>query len=267
MTRLLEFARLWFSPAVVATVFEPLMADWLHARGLTPAVSRWRTDARWTAAFLSTIALSGLRELAILPPGRVAAGAGARGLILAGFGFVLQRTFQRPHDVPGLNAALVDSLPFAVIAVVDTIRAADLPLHRRRLLAIQAVLAAALMLALFGTTTLEQRLALALMPVVLGVFGWTLRAWHQQQHGWFSRWFVATTLVISALSLSAYPLKWALGMNLFGRWWGGDVMFSVAVATVLHWAFARSRKEKGGSEGPPLRLSTADQQVRGIENS
>jgi len=239
-TGLLAFARAWLPPAVVTNVFEPLVADWQReVSGARSRRAQLRLRLQWSAAFLSALLLSGLREIAVLPPVRVAAGAGARGLILAGLGFALQRTFQRPHDVPGLNAALVDSLPFAVIAVVDTIRAADLPLHRQRLLAVQAVLGSALVLLLFGAASLEQRLALALMPVVLGVFGWTLRAWHEQQRGWVSRWFVATALTSSALSLSAYPLKWALGMNLFARWWGGDVMFSVAVATVLHWAFAR----------------------------
>lgn len=267
-TRLLQFARRWFPPSTVSNVFEPLVADWQReVSGVRSRRAQLRLRLQWSAAFLSALLLSGLRQIAVLPPVRVAAGAGARGLILAGLGFALQRTFQRPHDVPGLNAALVDSLPFAVIAVVDTIRAADLPLYRRRLLATQAVLAAGLVLYLFGAATPEQRLALALMPVVLGVFGWTLRAWHEQQRGWGSRWFVATVLTSSALSLSAYPLKWTLGMNLFGRWWGGDVMFSVAIATVVHWAFARSRKEKGGSDDPPLRLSTAAQEILGTQNS
>jgi hypothetical protein len=242
-TSLLAFARQWLSPAVVASVLEPLVADW--QREQTEARSRrarLRLHLQWTAAFLSAFMLSGLRELAVLPPARLAAGAGARGLLLAGFGFFLQQTFQRPHDVPGLNAALVDSLPFAIVAVVDTIRAAtSLPLYHRRLLAIQAVLAASMVLAVFGATALEQRFALALMPVVLGVFGWTMRPRHEQQQGWFSRWVVAITLVASALSISAYPLKWMLGMNLFARWWGGDVMLAVAIATVLHWAFNRSR--------------------------
>lgn len=250
-TSLLALARHWFPPTIVAGVFEPLVADWQREEaGARSRSARLRFRAQWTAAFLSALMLSGLRQLAVLPPAQVAVDAGARGLMLATFGFVLQRSLQRPHGEPGLNIILIDSLPFAMIAIVDTIRAAEsVPLYRRRLLAMQAVAAAALVLAVFGAVSPAQRLALACIPVVLGVFGWTVRDWHLRTTNWFSRWVVSIAITASALSLSIYPFKWTLGMNLFDRWWGGEVMYAVAILTVLRWL----RNTKGGSEDPPFR--------------
>lgn len=36
-TRLLRFARLWFPPSTVSSVFEPLVADWQRGSGPTRA--------------------------------------------------------------------------------------------------------------------------------------------------------------------------------------------------------------------------------------
>ena len=51
---------------------------------------------------MSALALCGLREFATLPTRQLAIEAGARGLLLATFGYALQRTFQHRADVPGL---------------------------------------------------------------------------------------------------------------------------------------------------------------------
>ena len=81
--RLLGFARLWFSPAVVSNVFEPLAADWLHARSLAATTSRWRLDARWTVAFLSTVAQSAPRALMMTPGPAGTVGRGLTSLVVS----------------------------------------------------------------------------------------------------------------------------------------------------------------------------------------
>ena len=66
-----------------------------------------------------------------------------------------------------------------MIALVDTIRAAAWPRQLLRMLALQAVMTASANHALFGATSPSQRAAVAVIPIVLGIFGWVLRALHE----------------------------------------------------------------------------------------
>ena len=64
-TRLLAFARRWFPPSTVSSVFEPLVADWQReldeAAGASP-VRRAMIVLRGLLAFASTLALCGVRH-------------------------------------------------------------------------------------------------------------------------------------------------------------------------------------------------------------
>lgn len=162
-TRLLKFARLWFSPAVVATVFEPLMADWLHARNQRPAASRWRTDARWTAAFLSTLALSIPRAVLWTPaPAGTLRLALARltvsAAIISGVMLLPFLTELRTVAPPRLASLLLLVLPsivaiafpFALFSAVDAIRRSARPSAAERITALRFALAGIIVTALLG---------------------------------------------------------------------------------------------------------------------
>jgi hypothetical protein len=162
-TRLLEFARLWFSPAVVATVFEPLMADWLHARLQQPAASRWRTDARWAAAFLSTLVLSLSRALlwTAVPTGTlrrplarlIVSTAVISGLMLLPFLTEL-RTVAAPRlgvlMLLILPSIVAIAFPFALFCSVDAIRRSGRPSAEERITALRFAIAGIVVSALLG---------------------------------------------------------------------------------------------------------------------
>ena len=161
--RLLEFARLWFSPAVIATVFEPLLADWLHARTQPPAVSRWRTDARWIAAFLITFAVSLPRAMLWTP---VAAGTLRRPLarvivstaVISSvmlLPFLTELRTVAPVRLATLLLLLLPSIvaiafPFALFSAVDAIRRSARPSAEERITALRFALAGIVVTALLG---------------------------------------------------------------------------------------------------------------------
>lgn len=161
--KLLEFARLWFSPAVVTTVFEPLMADWLHARVQRPPASRWRTDARWAAAFLSTLALSLPRAVLWTP---VAAGTLRRPLarlivataVISGamvLPFLTELRTVAPPRLAFLLLLLMPSIvaiafPFALFCAVDAIRRTASSSPAERITALRFAVAGIVVSALLG---------------------------------------------------------------------------------------------------------------------
>ena len=144
-TRLLAFASRWFEPAVVASVFEPLVADWQRQwSDATPAQRRW-TNAKGSVAFAATAAR--LVPRVVLAPSSL----GTRPLVLAG-GFWLVTscllTVSLASDVPVrllwllLPASLTMMLPFAVLPAIDAMRlAGGEPTRRQRrtMLALVAV--------------------------------------------------------------------------------------------------------------------------------
>lgn len=162
-TRLLEFTRLWFSPAVVATVFEPLVADWLHARVQRPAASRWRADARWSAAFLRTVVQSAPRAVLWTP---APAGTLRRPLarlfvsaaIISGLMLVPFLTELRavaPLRLASLLLLLLPSiaaiaLPFALFCAVDAIRRSARPTPAERITTLQFAIAGVVVTALLS---------------------------------------------------------------------------------------------------------------------
>ena len=162
-TRLLEFTRLWFSPAVVASVFEPLVADWLHARVQRPAASRWRADARWSAAFLRTVVQSAPRAMLWTPaPAGTLRRPLARLIVSAA---VISSVMLVPFlaELPTLDPPRLTSLllwllpsigaiafPFALFCAVDAIRRSDRPTPAERITAVRFAVAGVIVTALLG---------------------------------------------------------------------------------------------------------------------
>jgi len=162
-TRLLEFTRLWFSSTVVTTVFEPLMADWLHARVQKPAASRWRTDARWTAAFLSTLALSIPRAVLWTPaPAGTLRRPLARLIVSVAvissvmlLPFLTELRTVAPLRLASLLLWLLPSIvaiafPFALFCAVDAIRRSARPTPAERITTLQFAIAGVVVTALLS---------------------------------------------------------------------------------------------------------------------
>lgn len=162
-TRLLAFARLWFSPAVVATVFEPLMADWLHARMRQRATRRWRVDARWTAAFLTSVAVSLPRAVLWTP---IPAGTLRRPLarllgcsaVISGvmlLPFLSELRTVAPLRLTTLLLLMLPSVvaiafPFALFYAVDAIRGNALPSPAERITTLRFAFAGVVITAMLG---------------------------------------------------------------------------------------------------------------------
>lgn len=162
-TRLLEFARLWFSPAVVATVFEPLIADWLHARARARGFRRWRMDATWTSAILSTFALSLVRAVLGTPaPKGTWRRARPRLLVSVAVicGLMLLPFLAELRAVPPVRLAwllllllppmVAIAFPFALFCAVDTIRQSVCPTQAERITALQFALVGVIVTAVLG---------------------------------------------------------------------------------------------------------------------
>jgi hypothetical protein len=125
-TRLMQFARRWFSPATVSSVFEPLVADWQRQwNDATPAQRRW-INARGFAAFATTTAM-------MAPRLELASGAfRVRPLVLAAcFWFATSILLTLPFlkDSVPLNllwlllpSTLTLMLPFAILPAIDAMR-------------------------------------------------------------------------------------------------------------------------------------------------
>ena len=63
-TRLMLFARRWFPASTVASVFEPLVADWQGEAqaARTRVLARW-LNVRWRLAFLANGVMAASRRL------------------------------------------------------------------------------------------------------------------------------------------------------------------------------------------------------------
>lgn len=125
-TRLLRFARRWFPPSTVASVFEPLVADWQRQwNDATPAERRW-INTKGFAAFLTTAAMMAPR-LSLEP-----SSFPARPLVVAGsFWFATAGLLMYPFVREGmplwslwllLPANLTLMLPFAILPAIDSMR-------------------------------------------------------------------------------------------------------------------------------------------------
>jgi hypothetical protein len=122
-TRLMQFARRWFSPSTVSSVFEPLVADWQRQwNDATPAQRRW-INARGFAAFATTTAMMAPRLVLASGTLRV------RPLVLAAcFWFatsiLLALPFREPLNLLWLvlPSTLTLMLPFAILPALDAMR-------------------------------------------------------------------------------------------------------------------------------------------------
>lgn len=145
-TRLLAFASRWFEPAVVASVFEPLVADWQRQWSEARHSERRWIEVKGHVAFAATTAL-------MVPRATFAsASLPARPLVLAGsFWLVASCLLTIPFvrdELPGqflwllLPASLTVMLPFAIWPAIDAMRRDDeepTPSDRRAALALVVV--------------------------------------------------------------------------------------------------------------------------------
>lgn len=131
-TRLLASARLWFPPAFVSGVFEPLVADWQREWHAAPTNKRPLVRLRGTAAFAIT-ALRLTPQMVITPlPALLSRRVSARILAMAGAMAAtnLAIAYSNWQQAPlPLSAWLLQMprgftllLPFTMVAAVDAIR-------------------------------------------------------------------------------------------------------------------------------------------------
>lgn len=227
-TSLLAFARLWFSPAIVASVFEPLVADW-QSEARTSASPFW-INLRWRLAFLANGVMTAPRLVAAPIPFGLLIDITIRAVLFGTLGFVLQQAFGRRPEVAG--AVVIDSLPFALLPVVLRLRRhRDWSDHAARALALQCATAVAIVLALFAGDRWSARLGAAVIPLFVAFMGWRLgdarRQWSSYQP--FFRWWLTVGMLASTWGLAVYPLKYALGFPVLGRFWGADVQYLLAI--------------------------------------
>ena len=142
-TRLLAFASHWFEPAVVASVFEPLVADWQREWQAAPTDLRPLVRLRGTAAFaLTALRLTPPMVLAPLP-GSLSRRVSARvlGMAAAMAATHMAITYSNWQQAPlPFSAWLLQmprgftfTLPFAMAAAVDAIRCYEpWPTHIQR---------------------------------------------------------------------------------------------------------------------------------------
>ena len=124
--RLMQFARRWFSPSTVSSVFEPLVADW-QRESLDASPGRRRLiNARARLAFIFTALVMTPRLVMASDMFR------ARPLLLAGsFWLVTSAVLTLPFVQEGmplkflwllLPASLTLMLPFAILPAIDAMR-------------------------------------------------------------------------------------------------------------------------------------------------
>lgn len=143
-TRLLEFARRWFSPAIASNVFEPLVADWQREWHDNPASRRPWVMARGLAAFFCAAIVSSPHLFSTPSPSTVTnrmvtriAGVTFIGSMILVLPFALGASEVNPSRwVLGLfiiPSAMAMAFPFAMVAAVDAIRRHEpLPAHVQR---------------------------------------------------------------------------------------------------------------------------------------
>jgi len=247
-TSLLAFARLWFSPAIVATVFEPLVADWQgEAQAARTRASAHWINVRWRLAFLANGVTAAPRLVAVPVPAGLLCDLALTALLFGALGFVLQQAFGRRSEIAG--AAVIDSLPFALLPIVMRIRRhTDWPDHAARSLALQCTTAVAIVLALFADDSWSARFGAAAIALVVAFMGWRLSDARRQWTSYnpFFRWWLTTAMLASTWGLAVYPLKYALGIPLLGRFWGTDVQYLLAIllATVIQADEWRERRRQ-----------------------
>jgi hypothetical protein len=162
-TRLLSFARLWFPPSTVSSVFEPLVADWQREwSDATPAQRQW-VDVKGLAAFAVTLAM--MTPRLILAPSSFS----ARPFVVAG-GFWLLMSFvllipfllqNGPLDLVWLvlPSCLTAMLPFAMLPAMDAIRRegdVSTPQERRAVIALAGLAVCGVVLGQWVTPVASQ---------------------------------------------------------------------------------------------------------------
>lgn len=145
-TSLLAFARRWFPPSTVSSVFEPLVADWQRQwSDATPAQRRW-VDLKGRAAFAATLAMMTPRLMPAPSSFSVRALVVAAGFWLL-MSCVILIPFMRESPTPDLvwmvlPGCLTLMLPFAILPAIDGIRrdgAVPTPRERRAVTTLAAV--------------------------------------------------------------------------------------------------------------------------------
>lgn len=145
-TKLLAFARRWFPPSTVSSVFEPLVADWQREwTDATPAQRRW-VDLKGRAAFAATLAMMTPR---LMP---APSSFSARPLMVAGSFWLLTSAVLLIPIARGsvplefawlvLPSCLTVMLPFAILPAMDAIRRdyeASTPRERRAVIMLAAI--------------------------------------------------------------------------------------------------------------------------------
>lgn len=162
-TRLLAFARRWFPPSIVASVFEPLVADWQREWHDNQASRRPWVTARGLVAFACAAIVSCPHLVNTPAPSTVThrmvkriAGVTFIGSLIFVIPFAIQVSDVGPSRwVLGLfilPSAMVMAFPFAMVAAVDAIRRHEqLPPHVQRATVTKlAFVAVVLMLAFIG---------------------------------------------------------------------------------------------------------------------
>lgn len=243
-TRLLAFARLWFSPAIVAGVFEPLVADWQGESRVSD--SPFWTNLRWRISFLTNGVAALPRLLAVQTPPAVMFDVLVRAVVFGALGFSLQQAFGRRGYIEGV--AVIDSLPFALLPVVIRLqRSTELPRYAARALALRWTIASAILLAVVASQSWPARLGAATMPLIVAFMGWRLsdaRSREWPKYNLLVKSWLTIAMLASTWMLAAYPIRLALGIRLLDRFWGTDVQYLLAIllAGLLHIDEWRDRR-------------------------
>lgn len=160
--RLLAFASRWFDPTTVATVFEPMLADWQREWRDAPPSRRRVIVVRGYAAFATTALASAPRALLFTPtPPAIARRVISRTIIATSAVSILTFPYLRevaqlaPVQAVTLSLWLLPScvllaFPFAMVSVVDGIRRHKLPNHVERATALRVGLTACIFMLAFG---------------------------------------------------------------------------------------------------------------------
>lgn len=149
-TRLLRFARLWFPPSTVSSVFEPLVADWQREWiDAAPARRTW-IATRGAAAFIRAALVCSSEVLFVAPPAAMTRRVLARLIILTAVAtvpFLIPRWLELrtlPIDIAlplamwVVPAAIAAALPFTFGFSTDGIRRSDSgPTRAERAMSVQ----------------------------------------------------------------------------------------------------------------------------------
>lgn len=243
-TRLLAFARLWFDERTLSSVFEPLVADWQGEAQAAPTLNsaHW-INLRWRFAFLATGVMAIPRLVAIPLPTGLLVDLALRASLFGTLGYFLQQAFGRGADMAG--AAMIDSLPFALLPVVMRLRSTELPEYAARTMVLLCATAAVLVLALAGGAAWQTRTAAAAIPMIIALSGWRIgmnrRRW--TEYGPLLRGWLTVAMLSTAWGLATYPINNALGLPA-GRAMYTEVhyMLAILLAALIHVDDWRERR-------------------------